>query len=92
HLGQIELLPSDPSIALPEEFARYAKLLEQALPQMGDFFKHLQPNYDDAAWVSGRLAEVLPIPLEDKQRLLEMDDPISRLHVLQPLIRGTAAN
>jgi len=65
---------------------------EQALPQMDDFFQHLQPNYDDAAWVAGRLAEVLPIALEDKQRLLEMDDPISRLHILEPLIRGEAAN
>jgi Lon protease-like protein len=86
------MLPPDPVIALPDEFVHYAELLEQALPQMGDFFKHLQPHYDDAAWVSGRLAEILPIPLPDKQRLLEMDDPIARLHVLQPLIRGSAAN
>ena len=92
HVSQVELLPIDPVIALPEEFVHYAKLLEEALPQMGDFFKHLQPQYDDAGWVSGRLAEVLPIPLEEKQRLLEMDDPIARLHVLQPLIRGTAGN
>jgi Lon protease-like protein len=92
HLSQIELLPLDPAIALPEEFQRYAKLLEQALPQMGDFFKHLVPRYDDAAWVSGRLAEIMPLALPDKQRLLEMDDPIERLHVLQPLLRGAAAN
>lgn len=91
-IAEVELLPLDPVIDLPEEFARYAALLKQALPQMGDFFKHLRPHYDDAAWVSGRLAEVLPIPLQDKQRLLEMDDPISRLHVLQPLLRGAAAN
>jgi Lon protease-like protein len=91
-VAQIEMLPPDPVIALPDEFVHYAELLEQALPQMGDFFKHLQPHYDDAAWVSGRLAEILPIPLPDKQRLLEMDDPIARLHVLQPLIRGSAAN
>jgi Lon protease-like protein len=92
HLAQIELLPPDPIVPLPEEFARYAGLLEQALPQMGDFFKHLEPQYGDAAWVSGRLAEVMPILLADKQRLLEIDDPIARLHVLQPLMRGEAAN
>jgi len=92
HLAQIELLPLDPLIALPEEFLRYAKLLEQALPQMGDFFKHLELHYDDAAWVSGRLTEVLPLPLADKQRLLEIDDPLERLYVLQPLMRGETAN
>jgi Lon protease-like protein len=92
HVAEIQQVPADPEIALPEEFTRYAKLLEQALPQMGDFFKYLQPNYEDAAWVASRLAEVLPIALEDKQRLLEMDDPISRLHILEPLIRGEAGN
>jgi Lon protease-like protein len=92
HLSAVELLPSDPGIALPEEFARYANLLEQALPQMGDFFKHIEPHYDDASWVSGRLAEIMPLALHDKQRLLEMDDPVERLHVLQPLLRGAAAN
>ncbi len=91
-VAHIELLAPAPVIPLPEEFARYAKLLEQALPQMGDFFKHLQPNYGDAAWVSGRLTEVLPISLADKQRLLELDDPIDRLHVLQPLMRSETAN
>jgi Lon protease-like protein len=71
---------------------RFAELLEQALPQMGDFFKHLVPQYGDAGWVSGRLAEVLPISLQDKQKLLEMDDPLDRLEIIGPLIRGSAAN
>jgi uncharacterized protein len=92
NVAQIELLTPDPEIPLPKEFERYAKLLEQALPQMGDFFRHLTPLYGDSAWVSGRLAEVLPIPLEEKQRLLVMDDPIERLTVLQPLVHGTSAN
>jgi Lon protease-like protein len=40
---------------------------------------------DDAAWVGHRLAEILPIPLTDKQMCLELDDPIQRLDVLSPL-------
>jgi Lon protease-like protein len=40
---------------------------------------------DDAAWVGHRLAEILPIPLKDKQVCLELDDPIQRLDVLEPL-------
>ena len=91
-VGQIELLPEEPAMPLPDEFAMYGKILEQALPQMGDFFKHLLPQYDDAAWVSGRLTEVLPIPLGDKQRILEMDDPLDRLHALQPYMRSETAN
>jgi Lon protease-like protein len=40
---------------------------------------------DDAAWVGHRLAEILPIPLPDKQMCLEFDDPIRRLDFLSPL-------
>jgi len=90
HVARIELLRDGEPLPLPLEFQRYAALLEQALPQMGDFFKHLQPQYDDAGWVSGRLTEVLPIPLPEKQRLLEMNDPIARLRHLQPLLGGAA--
>ena len=92
HRAKIEVLEPDPAIALPEEFVRYAELLQQALPQMGDYFKHLEVQYGDAAWVSGRLAEVMPIPLPEKQKLLEIDDPLQRLHVLQPLMHGEAPN
>lgn len=91
NVARVELLPDSDVVTLPSEFSQYAALLEQALPQMGDFFKHLQPRYDDAVWVSGRLTEVMPIPLQEKQRLLEMDDPIERLHLLQPLL-GVGAN
>jgi uncharacterized protein len=87
-VAQIELLPLEPSTPLPEEFHGYSTLLQQALPQLGNFFKHLEPRYDDASWLSGRLAEVLPIPLGTKQRLLEIDAPLERLQVLQPLMLG----
>jgi Lon protease-like protein len=34
---------------------------------------------DDAGWVANRWSEMLPIPLDEKQQLLEMPDPASRL-------------
>ena len=92
NVARIEALDVDLAVSLPDEFVRYAQLLEQALPQMGDFYKHLEPHYEDAAWVGGRLAEVLPIPLSDKQALLEIDDPLERLRALQPLMRSETAN
>lgn len=92
HVARIESLAPERKMALPPEFSRLARLLEEALPRMGDFFQHLEPQYEDAAWVSGRLAEVLPLALPDKQRLLEMDDPLERLRILGPAIRGEAGN
>jgi Lon protease-like protein len=45
----------------------------------------IQMRLDDAAWVGHRLAEILPIPLGDKQSYLEMDDPVERLDRLAPI-------
>ena len=43
---------------------------------------------DSCSWVSARLAELLPLPLEAKQALLEMDDGRARLERLNALVRA----
>ena len=70
--------------SLPARHARLAELLKNVLPQLGEVYEGLDMRLDDAAWVSNRLAEILPIPLADKQSCLELDDPIQRLDVLAP--------
>ena len=45
------------------------------------------PDFDDAAWVGARYIELLPIPLLAKQKLLELDDILSRLEILQQFLR-----
>jgi Lon protease-like protein len=47
----------------------------------------LPHRFDDATWVGYRLAEILPIPVQARQRLLELDDPISRLEIIQAYLR-----
>ena len=37
--------------------------------------------------VGYRLAEILPIPVQARQRLLELEDPISRLEIIQAYLR-----
>ncbi|HWT71699.1 MAG TPA: LON peptidase substrate-binding domain-containing protein [Oxalicibacterium sp.] len=37
---------------------------------------------DDAGWVANRWSEILPIPLKARQKLLELDDPQSRLAII----------
>jgi Lon protease-like protein len=65
-----------------------AELLKTVLPQLGEVYEGMEMRLDDAAWVGYRLAEILPIPLADKQSILELDDPIQRLDVLSPLAPG----
>jgi Lon protease-like protein len=92
NLAVIEKLPSESAVMLPDEYGVLARMLIEALPQMGDYFKHLHLQYDDAAWVSARVAEVVPIPLAMKQQLLEISDPLERLRLLTPLLRSGADN
>jgi len=49
--------------------------------------------FDDAAWVSYRLTDILPVPLVAKQKLLELSDSLARLSILQRFLesRGLAA-
>lgn len=85
NLGDVEWLAPEPTIAVPERHARLAALLQTVLPQLGEVYTGITMRLDDAAWVGHRLAEILPIPLAQKQGYLELDDPVRRLDGLAPL-------
>ena len=85
NLAEVDRLTPDTTVPVPARHARLAELLKNVLPQLGEVYEGIEMRPDDAAWVGYRLAEILPIPLADKQSLLELDDPIRRLDVLSPL-------
>jgi uncharacterized protein len=85
NIAEVDTLPPEPVVAVPERHARLPKLLKSVLPQLGEVYTGVRMHLDDAAWVGHRLAEILPIPLADKQSCLELDDPIQRLDKLAPL-------
>ena len=89
NVGTITWLPPDRSVPLPPQHAHLGLLLKRALPQISDVYQYqsVQPRFDDASWVSSRLAEILPISLSEKQECLEMEDPLARLERLSPFIR-----
>lgn len=67
---------------LPDERKPLVALLARLLQQAGPPFADTTPHYDSAGWVAGRLAELLPFALGDKQRLLETDHALERLEIL----------
>jgi len=85
NLGEVDRLTPEPTLAVPARHARLAELLKTVLPQLGEVYEGFEMRLDDAAWVGHRLAEILPIPLADKQFCLELDDPVQRLDFLSPL-------
>jgi hypothetical protein len=85
NVADVKWLPEDPVVPLPEEFADLGPALEAVLEQVGEPYASLERRLDDAAWVAGRLAEIVPIPPGHKQHCLELDDPVERLRFLRPL-------
>jgi hypothetical protein len=67
---------------LPAQHRAMADFLAQLLQRAGPPFTGIPANFDSSAWVAGRLAELLPFALGDKQRLLEMDAPLDRLEMI----------
>lgn len=89
NLADIEWLAEEPSVAPPEEFAGLGPVVEATLDQAGAPYLGLERHPGDAAWVSSRLAEILPLPVAHKQHTLELDDPVDRLRYLRPLFEIT---
>ena len=80
--AEVQWLDDADRVVLPADYRPLAAFLSQLIRQAGKPFSDMPADYDDADWVAGRLVELLPFALEDKQRLLEMDKPIGRLEAL----------
>jgi hypothetical protein len=91
--ADIELIPPEASAAVPDEFAACARLLEMVVADQGKPIFAEPHSFNDASWVGYRLAEILPVPLAAKQKLLELDDTLGRLSILQRFLeeQGLAA-
>jgi Lon protease-like protein len=86
NVGQIEVLPDEPSMPLPEEYRPLSQILDGVLDDLGRLYASLDRRLDDAAWVTTRFVEILPLELEEKQRCLEDCDPAARLRIVKQLL------
>jgi hypothetical protein len=92
NMGEVEWLPEGESVAVPLAYAHLAQILRNILPQLGDVYQSVPKRFEDASWVGCRLAELLPMSLNDKQACLEIEDPLARLARLSPMIRRAEEN
>ena len=84
--ASVELLAPETDGAVPAQATRCVKILERVIEQHPGLLERPH-RLDSCAWVSARLAEVLPLALESKQALLELDDGRTRLERLNALVR-----
>jgi Lon protease-like protein len=86
-LGQIRRWADEPAVAVPVEFSLLPTILERMAEQAGLAWRNgPRERYDDASWVGFRLAELLPLDDADRQRMLELTDPLERLASLRDAI------
>ena len=86
NIGSIERIEKEGDYKPLKEFTHLVELLEAILDDV-NIYDENEKNFDSASWISYRFAEILPLRVEDKQKCLEIDDPIIRLNFLEPLIK-----
>ncbi len=86
-LADVEPLAADVGLQEAPGHSECADFLRKVIPGIGaDRFA--QPlRYEDASWVGFRLAEILPLRQDVKQKLLELTDAGLRLAVLHKFLR-----
>ena len=86
NIGSIERIEKEGDYKPLKEFTHLVELLQAILDDV-NIYDDNEKRFDSASWISYRFAEILPLRIEDKQKCLEIDDPIIRLNFLEPLIK-----
>ena len=92
-VADVQRLPQDQAIPVPADLQAVSDALgklirtlqQRAVPD--DQMPMLKPYWlDDCGWVANRWCELLSLPLELKQRLLALDNPLLRLELVSDLL------
>ncbi len=86
-LGEIEPLAAEPDAPGAPGLAACSELLARIIAGIGTERFAPPLRYDDASWVSFRLAEILPLRNDVRQKLLEVTDASLRLGVLYRFLK-----
>ena len=84
--ARAEARPDDAAVPVPASLSNCALMLRAIVPKLPAGIIRVPHQFDDAAWVSNRIAEILPIQPLAKQRLMELDDPLARLEIIHKFL------
>jgi Lon protease-like protein len=90
-LGEVELMPHEPDAPVPQSLLHCVELVRHVVQDAGEEVFAGPHRYDSASWVGYRLAEILPLPMGLRQKLLELEDPLARLALLQEILKTAAS-
>ena len=86
NVGEVDLIPPPERVAVPDVHRDLPKVLEAILDDLGRLYDNVERSPDDAAWLAWRFVEILPIDLEEKQRVLESDDVLASLEFVERVL------
>jgi hypothetical protein len=88
NVGDVECLLAEGVLMIPERYAELPSVLKALFlhPVIRDL--GMDVDYDDARDVGWRLTELLPLDKREKQRLVELQDPLERLGRLNDLLEA----
>ena len=87
--ARVQLLEAEEDAPVPASCALCVRLLERVIGEQPELLPSAH-RLDSSAWVSARLAELLPLAVHAKQELLEISDGAARLERLNALLRASA--
>lgn len=96
-IADVTYLDDDQSVSIPEDLqgtadalGKLIKTLKERTDLSAERIPVLAPyKLDDCGWVANRWCELLPMPQELKQRLMELDNPLLRLELVSDILERT---
>ncbi|MBT9441199.1 MAG: LON peptidase substrate-binding domain-containing protein, partial [Acidovorax sp.] len=88
-IADVGHIDPDLMVPIPQDLRKASTALAQVLhtlkqrdPDTPTAIVPTAAQLDDCGWVANRWCELLPVPLELKQRLMELDNPLVRLELV----------
>jgi hypothetical protein len=95
-IADVGHIDPDLMVQIPQDLRKASTALAQVLhtlkqrdPEIPTAIVPTAAQLDDCGWVANRWCELLPVPLELKQRLMELDNPLVRLELVGDILERT---
>lgn len=95
-IANVTRLDDDLPVAIPDDLLNTATALGKLIKSLqerdvpADQMPVLAPyRLDDCGWVGNRWCELLPMPVDLKQRLMALDNPLLRLELVSDILERT---
>jgi Lon protease-like protein len=95
-VADVERMNADIAVPVPDDLqgtaqalARLIQSLQQKAGAEGQMPLNGPYRLDDCGWVANRWCELLPLPVQLRQRLMELDNPLVRLELVSDVLART---